>query len=108
MEKLPHYYFFCVVSFQKQTNAKIWSIAFYVAETWTLRKIDRKYLEGFEVWSWRRLEKISWTDRAKNAEVLHGVKEERNILCTIKIRKANLTGRILRRNCLLKHVIEGK
>jgi hypothetical protein len=36
------------------------------------------------------------------------VKEERNILHKIKGRKANWIGHILRRNCLLKHVIEGK
>jgi hypothetical protein len=36
------------------------------------------------------------------------VKEERNILHTIKRRKANWIGHILRRNCLLKHVIEEK
>jgi hypothetical protein len=41
-------------------------------------------------------------------EVLHKVKEERNILHTIKRRQANWIGHILRRNCLLKHVIEGK
>jgi hypothetical protein len=39
-------------------------------------------------------------------EVLHRVKEERNILHTIKRRKANWIGHILHRNCLLKHVIE--
>jgi hypothetical protein len=39
---------------------------------------------------------------------LHRVKEERNILQTIKRRKANWIGHILRRNCLLSHVIEGK
>jgi hypothetical protein len=44
----------------------------------------------------------------RNEEVLHRVKEERNILRTIKRRKANWIGHILRRNCLLKHVIEGK
>jgi hypothetical protein len=54
------------------------------------------------------LEKISWIDRARNEEVLHRVKEERNILHTIQGRKANWTGHILRSNCLLKHVIEGK
>jgi hypothetical protein len=43
-----------------------------------------------------------------NEEVLHRVKEERNILHTIKRRKANWIGHILRRNCLLKHVTEGK
>jgi hypothetical protein len=36
------------------------------------------------------------------------VKEERNIVHTIKRRKANWIGHILRRNRLLKHVIEGK
>jgi hypothetical protein len=39
-----------------------------------------------------------------NEEVLHTVKEERNILH----KKANLIGHILHRNCPLKHVIEGK
>jgi hypothetical protein len=44
----------------------------------------------------------------RNEEVLHRVMEERNILHTIKRRKANWIGHILHRNCLLKHVIEGK
>jgi hypothetical protein len=44
----------------------------------------------------------------RNEEVLHRFKEERNIVHTIKRRKANWIGHILRRNCLLKHVIEGK
>jgi hypothetical protein len=44
----------------------------------------------------------------RNEEVLHRVREERNIVHTIKRRKANWIGHILRRNCLLKHVIEGK
>jgi hypothetical protein len=44
----------------------------------------------------------------KNEEVLRRVKKERNIVHTIKRRKANWIGHILRRNCLLKHVIEGK
>jgi hypothetical protein len=44
----------------------------------------------------------------KNEEVLHRVQEERNTLHTIKRSKAKEIGHILRRNCLLKHVIEGK
>jgi hypothetical protein len=54
------------------------------------------------------MKKISWTDRVRNEEVLHRVKKERNILHTIQRRKANWIDHILRRNCLLKHVIEGK
>jgi hypothetical protein len=64
-------------------------------------------LESFEMWCWRRMEKISWTDHVRN-EVLLRIKEQRNILHEISKRKANWIGHILRRNCFLKQVIEGK
>jgi hypothetical protein len=80
----------------------VWSTALYGAETWTLLKVDQKYLERFEMWCWRRIKKIIWTGRVKNEDVLHRVKDERNILRTIKRRKANWIGHILRRNCLFK------
>jgi hypothetical protein len=86
----------------------ILSIALYGVETWTLRAVDQKHLESFEMWCWRRMEKISWTDHVRNEEVLLGVKEKRNILHEIGKRKANWIGHILRRNCLLQRVIEGK
>jgi len=73
----------------------------------TLRAADQKYLESFEMWCWRRLEKISWTDHVRNEEVLLRVNEQRNILQEIRKRKTNWIGHILRRNCLLKQVIEG-
>jgi hypothetical protein len=44
----------------------------------------------------------------RNEKVLHIVKEERNLLHTKKVRKANWIGHILRRNFLLKHVTEEK
>jgi hypothetical protein len=68
----------------------------YGAQTWTLRKLDQKYLESFEMWC------------VNNEAVLYRVKEERNILHTVRRRKANWIGHILRRNCLLSHIIEGK
>jgi hypothetical protein len=65
---------------------------------------------------WEFFEKVSdysfvkqhAADRVRNEEILHSVKEERNILHKLKIRKVKLIGHMLRRNCLLKHVIEGK
>jgi hypothetical protein len=44
----------------------------------------------------------------RNEEELQRVKEARNILQTTKRRKSNCIGHILRMNCLLKHVTEGK
>jgi len=54
------------------------------------------------------MENISWTDHVRNEEVLLRVKEQRNILHKIRKRRANWIGHILRRNCLLQRVIEGK
>jgi hypothetical protein len=52
--------------------------------------------------------RISGTDRVRNEEVLHRVKEERNILHAVNRRKGNWIGHIWNSNCLLKHVIAGK
>jgi hypothetical protein len=51
---------------KKLVKCYIWSIALYGAETWTLQKVDHKHLKNFEMWCWRRMEKISWTDRVRN------------------------------------------
>jgi len=67
----------------------------------------QKHLESFEMWCWRRMKKISWTDHVRNEEVLLR-KEQRNILHEINKRKANWIGHVLHRNCLLQLVIEGK
>jgi hypothetical protein len=51
------------------------------------------------------MEKISWTDRVRNEEVLKMVKEGKEL--HIIYRKANWTGHIFCRKCRLKHIIEG-
>ena len=50
------------------------------AETWPLRVVDQKYMESFEMWCWRRMEKVSWTDRVRNEEESQKVKEDRNFI----------------------------
>jgi hypothetical protein len=54
------------------------------------------------------MDKISWTDHVRKEQVLFRVSEQRNILHEIRKRKAKWIGHILRRNRLLKEVIEGK
>ena len=84
---------------KKLVKYYIWSMVLYGAETQTLRARDQKYLENFEMWCWRRMEKISWTNHVRNEDVLLRVNEQRNILHEIRKRKANWIGHILRRNC---------
>jgi hypothetical protein len=51
------------------------------------------------------MENITSIGGVRNEEVLHQVKDKRNIVYKIKRRNANRVGHILRRNCLLKHII---
>jgi hypothetical protein len=93
---------------KKLVKCYVWSTDLYGAETWTLRAVNEKHLESFEMWCWRRMEKISWTYHVRNEEVLLRVKKQKNILHEIRKRKANWIGHILRRNCLLQRVTEEK
>jgi len=52
--------------------------------------VDQKQVESFQMWCWRRMEKISWTDQVRNEVVLLRVKKQRNILHEIS--KRNRTG----------------
>jgi hypothetical protein len=53
-------------------------------------------------------ERFSWNHHVRNEEVLLRGEEQRYILHEISKRKANWIGHVLRRNCLLQRVIEGR
>jgi hypothetical protein len=61
----------------------------YSAENWTLRKVDQKYLKGFEMWCWKRMEKNGWSDLVKNYKGLSRVNVDSDILHPLKRKKAN-------------------
>ena len=54
------------------------------------------------------MKEIRWTDRVKNEELLHRIKEGRNMIHTLKRRKVNWIDHILCGNCLAKRIIEEK
>jgi hypothetical protein len=58
----------------------IWSVALYGCETWTMKKEVINGLNGFEMWVWRRIEKISWTDKKSNEKVLKIVDDKRRFV----------------------------
>jgi len=80
----------------------------YAAETWTYRKEDIQRLEAFEMWVWRRMEKISWRDMKANEEVQQMVQEERSLMDVIWRKKKNWIGNILRGESLQREVLQGR
>ena len=85
----------------------VWSVVFHGAETWTLRRNEKNRPDAFDMGIWRRMKRVKWTDKIKNAFVLEIGGEGRIMLELIKKRKRNWLGHWLRRNCLLKDALEG-
>jgi hypothetical protein len=92
----------------KIVKTLVWTTLLHGSETWTLKKEDIRKLEALEMWLWRRMEKISWTDKITNEEVLERIGINRQLLSGLKHRKKNWIGHILRGGGLLKEVIEGR
>jgi len=54
---------------KRMIKTLVWPVAMYASETWTLRKQDVDRLNAFEMWTWRKMERVSYLDRKTNEEV---------------------------------------
>lgn len=89
----------------------IFSILLYGTESWTLNENTSKKIEAFEMRLYRRMMRISWTEHITNEEVLRRMNKQKEIVNTIKIRKLQYLGHIMRndsRYSLLQTIIQGK
>ena len=86
----------------------VWSVIMYGSETWTLKKTDVSRLEAFEMWVWRKMENVKWTDKMTNVDVLKLVNETQQLVPEIRRRKRRWIGHILRHESLLQTVLEGR
>ena len=66
---------------KQMIKSLVWSVAFYAAEAWTMRKVDTQRLEAFEMWCWRKMFKISYKEHVTNDEVLSRAKVKRSHHC---------------------------
>ena len=51
-------------------KAMVFPVVVYECESWTMRKADRLRIDAFELWCWRRLSRVSWTERRSNQSIL--------------------------------------
>ena len=86
----------------------IWPTLFYGADTWTITKSLLSRLDAFEMWVYRRVLKISWTEKITNEEVLRRMGIGREIVRQFKTRKLQYLGHLMRHNSTQLQLIEGQ
>ena len=50
-------------------KAMVFPVVMYGCESWTVKKAERRRIDAFEVWSWRRLLRVPWTARRSNQSI---------------------------------------
>ena len=51
-------------------KAMVFPVVMYGCESWTVKKAERRKIDGFELWCWRRLLRVPWTARRSNQSIL--------------------------------------
>ena len=79
-------------------------------ETWTITESMAKRLSAFEMWAYRRMLRISWTEKVTNEEVLKKVRCEKRLYSIIQTKKLKYFGHIIRQNgdTLHRTLLDGK
>jgi hypothetical protein len=58
---------------KKLVTCYVWRIAIYDIKAWTLRKFQRKFLKSCGMWGWRKIEKIKWSAKVTNEQILEHI-----------------------------------
>ena len=51
-------------------EAMVFPVVMYGCESWTIKKAEHRRIDGFELWCWRRLLRVPWTERRSNQSIL--------------------------------------
>ena len=51
-------------------KAMVLPVVMYACESWNIKKVERRRIDAFEMWCWRRLLRVSWTARRANQPIL--------------------------------------
>ena len=54
-------------------KAMVFPVVMYGCESWTVKKAERRIIDAFELWCWRRLLRVPWTARRSNQSILREI-----------------------------------
>ena len=57
-------------------KAMVFPLVMYGYESWTVKKVEHRRIDAFELWYWRRLLRVSWTEERTNQSILKEISPE--------------------------------
>ena len=78
-------------------KAMVFPVVMYGCESWTVKKAERRRIDAFEVWCWRRLLRVPWTARRSNQFILKGISPGCSLEGLILKLKLQYFGHLMRR-----------
>ena len=89
-------------------KALVFPVMMYSCESWTIRKSERKKIDAFELWCWRRLLRIPWTERRTNKSILDELRAETSLEGMIIKQALTFFGHTMHASRIEKDVMLGK
>ena len=94
-------------------KAMVFPVVMYGCESWTIKKTERRRIDAFELWCWRRLLRVPWTARRSNQSILMEISPEYSLEGLMLKLKLQYFGHLMRRTdslekTLMLRKIEGR
>ena len=80
-----------------QVKAMVFPVVMYGCESWTLKKVECRRIDGFELWCWRRLLRVLWTARRSNQTILKEISPKYSLEGLMLKLKLQYFGHLMRR-----------
>ena len=92
-----------------QVKATVFKVVMYGCERWTIKQAEHRRIDAFELWCWRRLLRVLWTERRSNQSILKEISPEYSLEGLMLKLKLQFCGHLIRRtNSLEKILMLGK
>ena len=78
-------------------KAMVFPVVMYGCESWTVKKAERRRIDAFELWFWRRLLRVPWTARRFNQSILKDINPGISLEGMMLKLKLQYFGHIMRR-----------
>ena len=86
-------------------KAMVFPVVMYGCESWTIRKAERRRIDAFELWYWRRLLRVPWTARRSNQSILKEISHEYSLEGLMLKLKLQYLGHLMQREASLKKTL---